>query len=211
MVQISSQTLYLLQVLPSGRLLPLHTLGQHCRDDDGMVIAAARLAEQQAQQAQQARQQQQQQQGPAAGTLQRPASTGSALGAAAGASGSLPNAVPPSAAGGGGPAPAHLQFPAALPDYQARLRQPDQGQRRVAPQAAAVALQAAAAPQAAAPAASTTTTALAGGDSDSEDWEEREAAGASPLIQVRLHARYASAAHCWLLHEQARAAARHVA
>ncbi|GAB4816686.1 hypothetical protein N2152v2_003732 [Parachlorella kessleri] len=50
---ISSQTLYLLHVLPSGRLVPLHTLGQHCRDDDALVIADQRHAEQHAQQARQ--------------------------------------------------------------------------------------------------------------------------------------------------------------
>ena len=51
LVQISSQALYLLHVLPSGRLVPLHTLGQHCRDDDALVIADQRHAEQHAQQA----------------------------------------------------------------------------------------------------------------------------------------------------------------
>ncbi|EFN57545.1 hypothetical protein CHLNCDRAFT_143175 [Chlorella variabilis] len=36
---LASQTLYVLQLLPAGRFLYLHAVGQHCREDDAWVIA----------------------------------------------------------------------------------------------------------------------------------------------------------------------------
>ncbi|KAL4425493.1 hypothetical protein ABPG75_009509 [Micractinium tetrahymenae] len=44
---LASQTLHVLQVLPAGRFLYLHAIGQHCRDDDALVIAQHEAAERQ--------------------------------------------------------------------------------------------------------------------------------------------------------------------
>lgn len=144
--QISSQSLYLIQVLPSGRLLPLHTLGQHCRDDDALVIARARHAEQRLQQERAAT---------AAAAAAAAASAGaSAAGGAALVGESLPRGPAGlAAAAAAGAPPAHAQLPQAV--LHAR-RGP---------------------PQPAVPAEE------GGVDSDSE-LEEREAAGAPPLVQV---------------------------
>lgn len=42
---LATQTLHVLQVLPAGRLLFLHAIGPHCRDDDALVIAQHEAAE----------------------------------------------------------------------------------------------------------------------------------------------------------------------
>lgn len=38
-LQIHTQEVHLLQLLPSGRFLVLHHLGKHCWDDDDMTIS----------------------------------------------------------------------------------------------------------------------------------------------------------------------------
>ncbi|GAX75081.1 hypothetical protein CEUSTIGMA_g2525.t1 [Chlamydomonas eustigma] len=42
---IRSQTIHLFQIHPSGRLLPVHKIGQYCRADDELVIRTAEAAE----------------------------------------------------------------------------------------------------------------------------------------------------------------------
>ncbi|KAL4421088.1 hypothetical protein ABPG77_009615 [Micractinium sp. CCAP 211/92] len=42
---LASQTLHVLQVLPTGRFLYLHGIGRHCREDDALVIAQHEAAE----------------------------------------------------------------------------------------------------------------------------------------------------------------------
>ena len=39
MLQVNSQTIHLVHVHPAGHLLPMHTIGQHCFPDDGLLLS----------------------------------------------------------------------------------------------------------------------------------------------------------------------------